>query len=100
MSKSNKTLGMNVDGKEILIANLPKPIRDNVDLFDRVRADMDELSYELTILNHAGISLNNRILVDAAEYLKALKEAEEAQEAENVGEEVENVPKLAKSKKQ
>ena len=77
MSNSNKTLSMNIDGKEILVAELPKAIRDNVDLFDRVREDIDEISYNIAVLNHAAISLNNRILVDASAYFKAVKESEE-----------------------
>jgi hypothetical protein len=83
MSNSNKdTLSINVDGNEVMVAELPKPIRDNVDMFNKVRAKMDTVTYELNILNHAAISLNSRILIDAAEYLKAVKEAQETAEAE------------------
>lgn len=82
MSNMNETKNIRVDDKDVLVADLPKPIRDNVDMYDKVRDKIDALAYELNILNHAAISLNSRVLMDTAEYIKAVEQAQAETDAE------------------
>ena len=72
---SNKLKTLSIDGNEILIEELPKSIRDVVDIFDRVREDMEDLTYEINVLNHAAMALNNKISAEVTEYLTALENA-------------------------
>jgi uncharacterized protein YoxC len=72
----DKTLTIDMNGTPVQVDTLPKPIRDHVDLFDKIREDIEELGYKITVLNHAAASVSNKVSTDASEYLNQITEAE------------------------
>ena len=77
MRKYEKTKEVTFNGQVILVDTLPKEIRDGLELFDEMNADLSEATYRQTVLAIAASSWKNKILNDIAQHLSP--PAEEAE---------------------
>lgn len=54
----------------IVVETLPKEIRDDVDFFDKMANDIDELRYKLNVLIVASSGMKNKIIQEAAKWVR------------------------------
>lgn len=73
----DKTLEFNINGAKVMVDDLPKPIRDMVVLFDRMREDLADLSYQQNVLLIAVSAINSKIIVEAQEFIDGPKDSDE-----------------------
>ena len=64
----DKTLELNIDGNKVVVDDLPKPIRDMVVLFDRMREDLSDVVYQHNVLLVAISGMNAKIISEVQNY--------------------------------
>lgn len=65
----DKTLHFDINGTNVMVDDLPKPIRDMITLFDKMRDESSDVVYRHNVLRIAIGTLNANIIKEAQTFL-------------------------------
>lgn len=82
----DKTLQFDINGTNVLVDDLPKPIRDMITLFDKMREESADVVYRHNVLRIAIGTLNANIISEAQAFLDGPEEVDGSPSGEESGE--------------
>jgi hypothetical protein len=90
---TQKTTELNIDGEVVDVSELPKEIRDSIDFFDKIGADITKLSDDIAQMQYqhnvwfiAATAIKNKIVADVSQIVEAQKAKDEAEEKKKISE--------------